>query len=228
MGVSTRHRWTVTLVLSAIAATPALCPYPARAAQARCASQELPPAEKSEAFGLVRQVIPQDAGRVRLEAACWNSDFAVAQFRTSTVVDPDGVHWWWSALCQRTTHPWLCQAATKERRIDVNVTEFGRSARIVTTLPVDFPADRARSITATSATLAGRRDMPLPACTPGPDDASNWNRLRSYVSTLASQDVYAEIERTVTGADVEYQDSMRFRFDRNGQAICWGQVVIVG
>lgn len=192
--------WTLGLVVLGVTA---LAPYPARAGQLRCVSHDLPSDEKREAFEAARQVIPKDAGRFTLESTCWNSESALAWFRTPTVVDEDGVRWWWSAQCRRETRPWSCEAAIKERRIDVSVAAIGAPARIQARLPVGFPADRARSIVATSARLSGQREMPLPACPPDPDDAANWNRLRSYTATLASEDGYADIERSNTGADVE-------------------------
>ena len=228
MGLRAGRAGTAVLVLTvAAAAMMQLSPTPTRAGQLRCASRELRRSEKDEAFNRVARVMPTDSGPVFLQSACWNSDFAIAWFRSHTAVDADGVRWWWSAECRRDTARWSCEAAVKERRIDVTVTEDGRATKIVASVPPDFPADRARSIVAISATLAGKQEMPLPACTPSPGDELAWSRFRSFVSALSSQEPAAEIQRTNEGVEVDYSNSLWFRFDDDGQATCWGELVVV-
>jgi hypothetical protein len=201
-----------------------LTPHPAYAGQLRCASRKLPFSDREEAFRQVLRAMPRDGGRISLESACWNSDFAIAWFRTPTAVDSDEVRWWWSAQCRRDRGPWSCEAA-KERRVDVTISEGSWSKKVEATLPPDFQAYRARLIVATTATLVSKSDMPIPTCVSG--DVSDWNRFRSYASAAASQEAFAEIRRTESGVEVDYLNSVWFRFDESGHAICWGELVIV-
>ena len=203
-------------------------PMRASAAQLRCASYSLSRSEHLQVLDRARRVMPTDAGPLSLESPCWNRDFAIAWVRTPDAVNLDGVRAWWSARCQRKRWRWSCDAATHERRIDVAITEDGRGTRIGAALPAGLSVERARAVVTRSAALASSPLMPLMACdAAGPDDVAMWQGARPNPPASLVCDPGAEVELTDSGTVVDYQSSLRFRFNEQDQAICWEALIFV-
>jgi hypothetical protein len=200
---------------------------PASAARLRCASHRLVPAERDEVSDRARRIVPRGGGSLILESACWNRDFAIAWFRTPTIVDPDGVHWWWGVRCDRKTRSWSCDPAKREHRIEVSIADDAHPATVVGSFPDGMSGSRAKAIVTATATLAMKREMPLPACSRSSDDASRWLRVRLSPPAPDLNCPAAEVDVASTGAIVDYAQSLRFRFDKDDQAVCWDELIVV-
>lgn len=211
----------VTVVLALLHQTPA------SAGLLRCASDHLAPAESNDVFARAHHIVPRGSGSLTLQSACWNRDFSIAWLRTPTVVDPDGVRWWWTVRCEHRTRPWACNPPKRERRIEVSIADGARLATIVGSFPEGMSTSRAKAIVAAVATLAMKPEMPLTACFGDSDDARRWLRVRSNPPAPDLDNPAAEVDVTSKGAIVDYTSSIRFRFDNDDQAVCWDEVIIV-
>ncbi len=198
-----------------------------RAAARRCGANHLEPAERDDVLHRARRVVPRDAGSLFLDSACWNRDSASAWFRTPTVVDPDGVHWWWVVRCERDTRSWSCDPAKRQRRIEVSVADVEKPAALMGSFPDNMSTSRAKAILVATATLVMNAEMPLPPCTRGSDDANRWIRARSNLPTPDLDYPAAEVDVASTGVIVDYRQSLRFQFDKDDQSVCWDELVIV-
>jgi hypothetical protein len=200
---------------------------PTSAARLRCASHRLVPAERDDVSERARRIVPRGGGALILESACLNRDFAIAWFRTRTVVDPDGMHWWWGVRCDRKTRSWSCDPAKRERRIEVSIADDAHPATVVASFPGGMSTSRVKAIVTATATLAMKREMPLSACSGGSDDASRWLRARSNPPSPDLNSPAAEVDVASTGAIVDYAQSLRFRFDKDDQLVCWDELLVV-
>jgi hypothetical protein len=161
-----------------------------------------------------------------IKSACWNRDFAIAWLRTPTAVDLEGVHWWWAVRCDRQTRSWSCAPATRERRIEVVTTNAAQPATVVGSFPDAMSASQARTIITTTATLAMKADMPIPACSEGSDDAGRWLRSRFNPPDPDLEYPAAEVDFAVDGPIVDY-GSLRISLDADYRPICWDELIIV-
>jgi hypothetical protein len=198
---------------------------PAHAEMLRCASHRLVPAELDHVFGLARSFVPRGGGSLRLDSVCSNRDFAMAWFRTSTVLDPDGVHWWWSERCERRARSWSCDPAIRERRIEVTVEDSGQRVTVVGSLPDGMSVKRAQAVIAASATFAMKPEMPLPGCSGSSADATRWHSL--IPATPDWDYPEAQVTSDGKGTTVDYDDSISFDFDTEDRAVCWAELVVV-
>jgi hypothetical protein len=200
-------------------------PTPAHAGARLCASNRLAPVELDQVLAHARSVVPRGGGLLRLDSVCSSRDFATAWFRTSTVFDPDGVHWWWSVHCDRRVRSWSCDPASRERRIEVTVEDSGQRVTVVGSLPDGMSAKRAQAIIAASATFAMKPEMPLSGCSGSGADASRWHSL--IPATPDWDYPEAQVTSDSKGTIVDYDDSIRFSFDKEDRAVCWGGLVVV-
>jgi hypothetical protein len=201
---------------------------PANAAALRCASRHLVPAERDDVVNRANRVAPKGGGSLTLTGACSNHDFAIAWFRTPLVVDPDGVHWWWSVRCDRKTRSWSCSPAERVRRIEVDVQGNAQPpTTVVSSLPEGISADRAKAVVAATATLAMKPEIPLSACSKGRDDANTWLGVRSNPPAPDLEYPAASVYVTSNGVTVDYGWNLRVRFDQDDRAVCWELLISV-
>ena len=227
-GENRRAIGLVWLHLSLVAATLVILFYtpPANAAMLRCASHHITSGEHDEILVRARRLVPVGGRALLIKSACWNRDFAIAWLRTPTVVDLEGVHWWWAVRCDRKTRSWSCDPATRERRIEVVITNAAQPATVVGSFPDAMSASRARTIITTTATLAMKADMPLPACSEGIDDAGSWLRSRFNPPDPDLEYPAAEVDFAGGGPIVEY-GSLRISLGADDRPICWDELIIV-
>jgi hypothetical protein len=162
-----------------------------------------------------------------LKSACWDRDFAIAWFRTSTVVDSEGVHGWWAISYHRKTRSWACDPAQQERRIEVSIEANGQAVVVAGSFPEGISARRAKAMIADTGTLAMQPTMPLAACSPSTDDAIRWARSRLDPPAADMDAPAAEVAIANDGAVVDHGWSLRFRFDPDDRPVCWGELIVV-
>jgi hypothetical protein len=196
------------------------------AATLRCASHHLQPDERAEVLDRARRKMPAGAKSLRLESACWNRDFAIAWLRTPTLVDQEGVHWWWAVECRRDKRSWACDQVTRERRIEAVISGAARPMTVSASLPDGMAADRARALITTTATLAIQDEMPLPACSSGRDDATMWRRLRFDPPSPDVEYPSASISMESTGLVVDYGE-LRISLNAEDRPTCWDLLLLV-
>jgi hypothetical protein len=172
-------------------------------------------------------LVPVNGKSLTLKSACWNRDFAIAWLRTPTVVEFDGVRWWWAVHCDRKTRSWSCDAAIRERRIEVTVTDAAEPTTVISSFPDAMPASRARLIIAATAPLAMRAEVPFSACSQSNDDTLRWRRSRFSPQEQDLESPAVQIELSDTGPMVDYGWSLRIRLDSNDQPSCWDELIVV-
>lgn len=78
----------------------------------------------------------------------------------------------------------------------------------------------------TTATLAMKDEMPIPACAQGLGDATAWRRDRFDPPALDIEYPSADISMGQSNLIVDYS-SLRFSLDAQDQPTCWDELVIV-
>jgi hypothetical protein len=78
----------------------------------------------------------------------------------------------------------------------------------------------------TTATLAMKTDMPLPACSEGSDDIGRWHRSRFNPPSPDLEYPVAEVDIGDDGPLVDY-GSLRFRLGTDDRPLCWDELIIV-
>jgi hypothetical protein len=199
---------------------------PANAAMLRCASHQLASGERDEIMDRARHLVPGGGRALAIKSACSNRDFAIAWLRTPKGVDLEDVHWWWAMRCDRKTRSWSCAPATRERRIEVVIADAAQPATVVGSFPDAISAARARTIITTTATLAMKADMPLPACSVGSDDVVRWRRSRFNPPAPDLEYPAAEVDIGNDGPMVDY-GSLRFSLGTDDRPLCWDELIIV-
>ncbi len=199
---------------------------PANAQMLRCASHHLAPGERDEVLGLARHVAPGNAGLLSLKSACWNHDFAIAWLRTPTVVDPEGVSSWLAVRCDRKTRSWSCDTVTRERRVEVAISDTVPAVRIVSSLPDDMSGAWARSVIIATASLAMKMEMPLSACSTSIGDRNTWRESRFDPPAPDLEYPAADISFIHGGLTIDY-GRLRFDLGPNDRPICWDELIIV-
>ena len=214
--------------MSLIAATLVILFYtlPANAAMLRCASHQLAPGEHDEIMDRARHLVPGGGRALAIKSACSNRDFAIAWLRTPMAVDLEDVHWWWAIRCDRKTRSWSCAPAARERRVEVVIADATQPATVVGSFPDAMSAGRARTIITTTATLAMKPDMPLPACSEGSDDVGRWHRSRFNPPRPDLEYPAAEVDIGGDGLMVDY-GSLRFSLGTDDRPLCWDELIIV-
>lgn len=202
----------------------------ASAAQLRCASHRLTPAERDQVFDRAPRVVPHGVRSLTLGSACWNPDFALAWLRTPTVIGPDGVYSWWAVRCDRKARLWSCNPATLERRVKVSIADHAQRYVVAGSFPDGMSTSRAKAIIAAAATLATRLKMPLPECSRDNEAARTWHRAHGnrWNPPPAPDLEYpaAEVDFSSMGATVDYS-FLRFHFDKDNKPVCWDALVVV-
>ncbi len=202
-------------------------PAPANAGMLRCASHHLASDERDEVLVRARRSVPANGRSLILKSACWNPDFAIAWLRTPTEVDLDGVRWWWAVRCDRKMRVWSCDEVTRERRIEVSITDTAEPTTIISSFPDAMSSSRARAIITATATLAMKVEMPLPACSQSSDDALRWRRSRFNEKDPDLEYPAVQIEIADAGLMVDYGWSLRIILDSSDRPSCWAEIIIV-
>lgn len=194
---------------------------PANAAQLRCASDSLPPAEHTDVVRRAQRAAPRDGGTVTLHQACWNRDFAIAWFETPPAAESDGVQWWWTIRCDRKSRRWSCAAPERARRIEVTLADDSGPATFVGWLPENLPASRGKALVTTAMTFAMKSEAPLKRC---PNDFFGDRDTRPRIvprdpATLGCGPA-ANVSTASDGTVVDYSD-FEVQFDHDDHPVCW-------
>ncbi len=128
--------------------------------------------------------------------------------------------------CDRKTRSWSCAPAARERRVEVVIADATQPATVVGSFPDAMSAGRARTIITTTATLAMKPDMPLPACSEGSDDIGRWHRSRFNPPSPDLEYPAAEVDIGGDGLIVDY-GSLRFSLGTDDRPLCWDELIIV-
>lgn len=207
-------------------------PAMAAAAEYRCASHSLNQQDTTRVVAIARAALP--SSHILLTAACWNPDFARADFETRQKLTREGVHQWQAISCRRNASTWTCDPAEFKQFIALKLPIGGRSHSVELRFDQETSLKRARALASRALSIYTDPASRLPHC--GSSSESGTSPLpqhRQDKRANPSEPWHVSVRRdglldSVVLDDVELYLSFPVGGDPASVLLtCWSDVVVV-